>query len=57
MDVGWRDVIRNENVCKMVGEATMEDKLRETRLNYLVAYNESDNIMVSGDARGKGRPK
>ena len=55
--MGWRDVIRNENVCKMVGEATMEDKLRETRLNYLVAYNESDNIMVSGDARGKGRPK
>jgi len=61
-----KDRIRNEIIREKVGATKIEDKMRENRLRWYghiqrrhldVPVRKSDRIVVSGEARGRGRPK
>ena len=61
-----RDKIRNEQICKMIEVAPIEEKMRENRLRWFgyiqrrsinVPIKKSDAIHIEDNARGRGRPK
>ena len=61
-----RDRIKNENIRSMVGVAPIEAKIKEHRLRWFghvyrrptdAVVKKSDNIIVEGHTRGRGRPK
>ena len=49
--------IRNDNIRDMKGVAPIEDKLKENRRPIYAMVKTTDEIVVDGNSRGRGRPK